>query len=161
MRKVLTGLLMSLLLIMVLCAGSLAADRGKVGVGYQREYLPKGPVLEDSFHVASVRFRATPSISIDGMLGFGSTDTLDSWMLGADCLYNLISKENVDVYAGGGLSYLDMDTDDGLGLRGFFGAEFFFTEIPNAGINWKVGLQYYDVNDMFGTFVSVGVNYNF
>jgi hypothetical protein len=173
MKKVLAVVTISLLLIGVTFSAASAAERGKVGVGYQGLFTLGSSNI--AVNALNLRYRPAPRGALDFMVGYGNIDSddggdIDLWMVGVDGMYILIPKEQVDFFVGGGVAYANLDNDDDVDLwqvRAFVGSEFFFTELPEVGFNWKAGLYYQDIEDHdfdvddWSTFVSVGVNYYF
>lgn len=192
--KVLKIMILSSVLILGLSRISNAVDMtGRLGVGFNLQTEATFSSLGENLTVPSlsVKFGASPNLSIAGLLGF----SYDSWdegggvdgsssviLLGAKVFYNLPRGEKQSNFYLGAGAFLFTGSRDNVGrqggnesffafkIPGYFGAEFFPAGIPNVGLSFEGGIELIigsvEDTDLFkfgttGGIFNVGVHYYF
>jgi hypothetical protein len=129
-----------------------AAGDVKVGLGYE------GMIMGSFLQGISARAWMGP-LGLEGNIFTGRVkaeadgDTLgkaDLNAIGLKAMFAPIVKANSKFYVGADIGYGkakfeagDLDADGKVWLVGpFFGAEYFFQEIPELGFNWEVGYKF-------------------
>lgn len=139
------------------------------GLGYQ------GMWVQGFLHGVSGRFWMQDDIGMEGNLYMGDIDNLpfvgglSLFIIEGKFMYAPVVRENSRFYFGGllNISIYDSDGSDGtvLGLGPFFGAEWRYSELPEIGFNFDLGLKYYhdsdDVFDVWGFDTTFGIHYYF
>jgi hypothetical protein len=164
--------------VLALCAGLLLAVpaaakdlSGLVGVGFTNAFSGASGLTS-----VSARYWVDKQLGIEGLVGFESVNRergadLNRQVFAARLLLNFVQEDNLHLYGGAGLALLreefDDDSDSGLGLDLFVGAEFFFQGLPNLGFSSEVGLEISDdgnttfVGTHGGSFATFGIRYYF
>lgn len=145
--------------VVCLCAApSFAADKYKIGVGYQ------GLIAGNYLNGLSVRgwFGPNTAIGVEGNLFYGSMKgtvndipeidmTANLWMIEVKGMYAFLVRPNSRFYAGGKFAYGKYKADsnsatvvDGhMYIPGILvGAEWNFPSLPELGFNFEVGYNY-------------------
>lgn len=141
-----------------------------IGIGYAHRSSPSGvasvaaPYAVDAF---SVKMWLDENQSVDIQLGFysasiGGTKALEVLSLEGRYAVVFDRRANMDLYFGGGLSYIKV-TDNvtgsgvdgtGTGLQAFLGIELFFSNMPNLGFSAEIGVGSQTVGDRSVTNIS-------
>ena len=189
MKKFLAILIVSVFAVVVSGSVAMAKDlTGKIGLGFNSQ-LDCGAI--------SVKYGISNDMGVEGFIGYGSYEEdygaagsyeESSNVVGGKFFYNVIMEKNANFYIGGGLAILGGEGTEidpsgamykvkfsGTGLLGYAGTEFFFTDLPNLGFLFEVGLgimngkekyngSSVDVSDMSfygGLFHQIGIHYYF
>ena len=190
MKKFLAILIVSVFAVVVSGSVAMAKDlTGKIGLGFNGQLSVGGwngtDITSYDLPAISVKYGIDNKMGIEGFLGYASFEQetggvpdaeVSYTILGGKFFYNVIMEKNANFYIGGGLALLtgEMGNADvsGTGLMGYAGTEFFFTDLPNLGFLFEIGLGISkmsidpdtDINSTGfygGLFHQIGIHYYF
>jgi hypothetical protein len=146
--------------------GALASAKdleGRVGVGAA---IPDF----DGMGALSIRYHPSRYFGLQGLLGFSTQDGVNATVVGAKLHRNAYLEENMNFYVGlGGMIIADRASalvTTGIEIDALFGAEFFFSGLPNLGLQFETGVG---IRSQRGTYLrtlgnglsSLGIHYYF
>jgi hypothetical protein len=111
---------------------------GRLGLGLTIHDYDHTPALSMRYHLSNYT-------SSTILVGFNSESAIQSFVFGGKLQQNAHLEENLNFYVGVGLFVVqdkgpDPSPSTGIEVDGLFGTEFFFSGLPNLGIQVETGV---------------------
>lgn len=131
-----------------------------------------GLALQDFGTLPSISARYHFSRHVTGSfyVGFNTQSLVDAFILGGKLYRNIHLEDNINFYLGAGLGLLSQKTasisHSGFELSALIGAEFFFSELRNLGIQFETGIAVRSLDTVSfktlgSSFAGAGIHYYF
>ena len=99
-------------------------------------------------------------------VGFDTRNDRSAFGIGSKFFYNLFGEQNLLFYTGAGIAVLSRSGTK-VQYSGFFGSEFFFTDLPSLGFSFEAGLRGDNTRGKFSirttgdSFLTAGIHFYF